>query len=81
MAGTSTGKPDPRTPNTTADRDPRAFGTIDATGAEEAALAGPGVLPPLRVESSVTRANSTFAERAAARRGGGNKAVQSGENK
>lgn len=72
---------DPRSPDTNADKDPRAFGTIDTSGAEEAEKAGPGVLEPERVESRTGSKNSTFAERAAARRDGGNKAVQSGENK
>jgi len=50
------------------DRDARAFGTIDTTGVTEAEEAGPGVVEPVRVESVTGPKNTTFAERAAARR-------------
>lgn len=50
------------------DRDPRAFGTIDTAGVAEAEKAGPGAVDPVRVESVTGPKNTTFAERAAARK-------------
>lgn len=66
---------DARNPDTDADRDPRAFGTIDASNVTEDEAPEN---KPERVESVTGPSNSTFAERAAARSG---KAVQVGENK
>jgi hypothetical protein len=75
---------DPRHPDTQADvgvqppdLDPEQYGfrTIEVTDVDET---GPGSVEPTKVES-VAGAGSTFSDRAKAR--GGNKAVQSAENK
>jgi hypothetical protein len=75
---------DPRHPDTTADQgvnppdlDPENYGfrPIEVTDVDEQ---GPGTVPP--VEVPAVSQGETFADRAAAREGGGNKAVQSSQS-
>jgi hypothetical protein len=76
-------KADPRHPDTdkggdlaepvtgsAAEVDPAAYGfsKIDTEGVDAAQAEGPGTVDPVRVESVTGPKNSTFAERAAARR-------------
>jgi len=69
----------PRHPDTNADRDPRAFGTIEVTETDES---GPGTVDPVVMPTAAGDGGSTFASRRAARtKGPESKQVQSAENK